>query len=89
MVISNEQFQPLTGFDKSILDFEKRNYKYAGQKESDAKDAFKMTPPQYYQHLNKLVDHPEAEEYAPMVVQRLRRLRDKGVAQRTGGLKNG
>ena len=77
MVISNEQFKPLTGFDKSILDFEKRSYKHAGIKEGDAREAFKLTPPQYYQHLNNLIDHPEAEEYAPTVVHRLRSLREK------------
>ena len=82
MVISNEQFKPLTGLDKSILDFEKRSYKYAGIKEGDALNEFKLTPPQYYQHLNNLIDHPEAEEYAPMVVQRLRRIRDKKTQER-------
>ena len=89
MVISNEQFQPLTGFDKSVLDFEKLNYKYAGAKESDALEKFKMTPPQYYQHLNRLIDHPDAEQYAPMVVQRLRRIREKGMKGRAGGIKDG
>lgn len=89
MVISNEQFKPLTDKDKSILEFEKRHYQYAGQKEVAAKEEFGMTPPQYYQHLNNLIDHPEAEEHSPMVVQRLRRIRDKGIKERTGGLKNG
>ena len=81
MVSKNEEFQkghtPFTSFDKSILDFEKRNYKYAGQKQTDAQELFKMTPPQYYQHLNNLIDHPEAHAYAPVVVNRLRRIREK------------
>lgn len=89
MVISNEQFQPLTDTDKSILDFEKQNYKYAGMKESVAKEKFNLTPPQYYQHLNNLIDHPEAETYAPMVVSRLRGIREKGMKNRTGGMRNG
>ena len=82
----NEEFKqghtPLTGLDKSILDFESRRYKYAGQKESAAHDEFKMSPAQYYQHLNTLIDHPGAAEYSPVVVNRLQRIRDKGMKAR-------
>lgn len=86
MVSKNAEFKqghsPLTDQDKAILDFEKRNYKYEGQKTSAAKEELGLTGPQYFQKLNDLIDHPGALEYAPVVVNRLQRMRERGMKAR-------
>lgn len=86
MVSKNEEFKkghsPLTDQDKAILDFEKRNYKYEGQKTSAAKEELGLTGPQYFQRLNDLIDHPGALEHSPVIVNRLRRMRAKRIEVR-------
>jgi hypothetical protein len=42
-----------------------------------------MSATRYYQVLNALIDRPEAVEYDPMLVKRLRRLRSARQRQRT------
>lgn len=86
MVSKNAEFKqghsPLTDQDKAILDFEKRKYKYVGQKTKASQEELGLTGPQYFQKLNDLIDHPGALEYAPMVVSRLSRIRDKRIQER-------
>jgi len=36
-----------------------------------------MSTPRYYQQLNTLIDRPEALVYAPLLVKRLRRMREQ------------
>lgn len=62
---------------KMTLDFEARRWKYAGTKETAIRDTFDETATRYYQRLNALIDDPEALAYSPVVVARLRRLRDQ------------
>ena len=50
--------------------------KFAGAKESAIKELFDMTPPAYYQLLNNLIDRDDALLASPMLVKRLRRLRE-------------
>ena len=66
----------LTELEVRILEFEKDWWRYAGAKESAIKDLFDMKPPAYYQLLNNLIDRPDALALAPMLVKRLRRIRD-------------
>ena len=61
--------------DRAILDFERQWWKYAGAKETEIKARFDLSGTRYYQLLNQLLDEPAALEYAPMVVNRLRRRR--------------
>ena len=53
------------------------------QKETAIKDLFDMTAPFYYQLLNDLIDRADALEAAPMLVKRLRRLREARMSART------
>ena len=62
--------------DQQILEFERQWWKFAGAKESAIKELFDMTPPAYYQLLNNLIDRDDAVLTAPMLVKRLRRLRE-------------
>jgi hypothetical protein len=73
----------LSDRDRSILDFERQWWRYAGSKEQAIRDLFDMSSTRYYQTLNALIDRPEAVEYDPMLVKRLRRLRSTRQRQRT------
>ena len=66
----------LTELETKILDFEGPWWKFAGAKESALKELFDMTPPAYYQLLNNLIDRDDALLASPMLVKRLRRLRE-------------
>lgn len=61
--------------DRSILDFERTWWTQDGPKENAIRSQFELSPTRYYQLLNLLLDNPEAHDYDPLVVRRLRRLR--------------
>ena len=63
--------------DRAILDFERSWWAEPGPKEVTIRDRFGLSPTRYYQVLNELLDSSEAIEYDPLVVRRLRRLRDR------------
>jgi hypothetical protein len=69
------QARPLTERDRAVLIFEKQYWKYSGAKEQAIRDRFEMSATRYYQVLNALLDRPEAQEFEPMLVKRLRRQR--------------
>ncbi len=75
----------LSELELRILDFERQWWRYAGAKESAIKDLFNLTPPSYYQLLNNLIDRDDALLASPMLVKRLRRLREARTTQRTAG----
>lgn len=75
-VASQQQASSLTQLESKILEFEGQWWKFAGAKESAIKELFDMTPPAYYQLLNNLIDRDDALLAAPMLVKRLRRLRE-------------
>lgn len=62
--------------ERAILDFESRRFKNAGFKEQAIREEFEISPTQYFQIVNALLDDPDALAYAPTLVARLRRLRD-------------
>ena len=61
--------------DRALLDLEAQHWHHAGAKESVIRDSLGLSPTRYYQRLNALLDSPEALAYAPLLVNRLRRLR--------------
>ena len=67
----------LTDRDKAILDFERSWWTESGPKEVAIRERFDLSPTRYYQILNELLEAPEAMAYDPLVVRRLRRLRDR------------
>lgn len=67
---------PLTDRDRALLDFEAEWRRHAGAKEEAIRAEFGMPPARYYQLLGRLIDTAEAQEHDPMLVKRLRRLRD-------------
>ena len=74
---------PLTDLERRILEFERNWWRFAGAKESTIKELFDLTAPRYYQLLNDLIDRADALEAAPMLVKRLRRLREARMSART------
>ena len=67
-----------------ILNLEKLWWKYAGAKEQAITEQFSLSPANYYQLLNQLIQTDAAMAYDPMLVKRLRRLRT--TKRRVGGL---
>jgi hypothetical protein len=62
--------------ERAILDFAVKRWKHAGSKDQAIRDTFQMSPNNYQQFLNTLLDHPAALAYRPSLVLRLRRERD-------------
>ncbi len=73
---------------RAILDFEREWWKHPGPKERAIREGFGLSTARYHQLLNRAIDLPEAVAYDPMLVRRLRRLREarrrKRFARRLG-----
>jgi len=73
---------------RTILDFEREWWMHSGPKERMIRERFGFSAARYHQLLNRIVDLPEALAYDPMLVRRLRRLREerrrKRFARRLG-----
>jgi hypothetical protein len=69
------QLESLTARDREILSFERQWWKFAGAKEQAVRELFDMSSTRYYQVLNSLIDRPAALAHDPMLVKRLRRMR--------------
>jgi hypothetical protein len=67
----------LTDTQARILDFERGWWRYVGNKEQSIRDLFAMSATSYYAEVNRLIDEPAALEADPMLVLRLRRIRDR------------
>lgn len=74
---------PLSDRDKSILDFESQNPHHDGIKEEKIVRTYNMSATRYYQILGALIDHPEAQEYKPVMMNRMRRVRDENRWKRS------
>ena len=72
----------LSDLEVRILDFEGNWWRFAGAKEAAIKDLFDLSAPRYYQLLNDLIDRDDALAASPMLVKRLRRLREARMATR-------
>ncbi len=67
----------LTERDKQIIDFERTWWAEPGPKDVAIREQFELSTTRYYQLLNELLDADEAIDYDPLVVRRLRRLRER------------
>ena len=72
----------LSDLEVRILDFERQWWKYAGAKDAAIKELFNISAKQYYELLNNLIDRPDALAASPLLVKRLRRLREARIASR-------
>ena len=69
---------------QEILEFERRWSTLRMPKEAAVRGRFGVSAARYYQQLNRLIDHPDALRHDPMLVRRLRRLRDSRRSTRFG-----
>ncbi len=67
----------LSEFDMRVLAFERSWWRLPGAKERDILELFGIPVTRYYQLLNELIDRPEAAEFDPVLVGRLRRQRSR------------
>jgi len=73
---------------RAVLDFERSWWLEGGPKERLIRERFGISSTRYQQLLMRAIDLPEALRYDPMLVRRLRRLREsrrrKRLARRLG-----
>lgn len=67
---------PLSERDRSVLDFERSWWTEGGVKETAIQERFELSASRYYELLGQLMDDPDAMAHDPLLVRRLRRLRD-------------
>ena len=67
----------LTDDERALLDLERSWWTEPGSKDVAITDELGLTVTRYYELLNELIDRPEAEAHDPLVVRRLRRMRDR------------
>ena len=73
----------LSDRETAILDFEKSWWQAKAAKEIEIRDRFDMSASPYYQILNSLIDRPEALAHDPLLVKRLRRMREQRQRNRS------
>jgi uncharacterized protein DUF3263 len=70
---------------REILDFERGSWKLQVPKERGIRQRFGFSSARYHQLLNRIIDRQEALVYDPMLVRRLRRLREARRRRRVAG----
>lgn len=65
-----------------VLGLESRQWRTAGAKERAVREELGLSPTRYYQLLNGLLDREEALAHAPVLINRLRRIRAAKRAER-------
>ena len=70
---------------RALLDFEREAWKLEVAKERAIRERFGFSAARYHQLLHRAIDTPAALAYDPMLVRRLRRVRDDRRRRRTAG----
>lgn len=70
---------------RQILDFEREGWKLTIAKERAIRERFGFSAARYHQLLNRIIDTPGALAYDPMLVRRLRRVREARRRRRVAG----
>ena len=73
----------LSDLEVRILDFERQWWKHAGAKDAAIKELFDLSTRSYYELLNNLIDREDALAASPLLVKRLRRLRQARISARS------
>ncbi len=77
----------LTDRDRAILALEAAWPRHGGAKEEAIRTKLGMSPARYYQLLWRLIDTEQAQEHDPLLVRRLRRLRDNRSDKRVARMR--
>jgi Protein of unknown function (DUF3263) len=75
----------LTDRDRAILDFERSWWTEVGPKDTAIRERFELSGTRYYQLLTELLDDPDALDYDPLLIRRLRRVRERRRRARVEG----
>ena len=75
----------LSDSERAILAFEGTWWTHQGEKDALVQERFGLAPDRYAAVLAELIDRPDALEADPLVVRRLRRLRDRNRRARHDG----
>jgi len=73
----------LTDRDREMLALERLWWQYSGAKANEIRKRFDLSDTQYYQQLNALLDREAALAHDPLLVKRLRRLREQRQRSRS------
>jgi hypothetical protein len=68
---------------QAILDFERESWRLDEPKERAIRQRFGFSSTRYHQLLHRIIDTPSALAYDPMLVRRLRRIREARRRRRT------
>lgn len=77
----------LTERDRAILALEAAWPRHGGSKEEAIRTSLGMSTARYYQLLGRLIDTEQALEHDPLLVRRLRRIRDGRGRERTSRMR--
>ena len=77
----------LTDRDRAILALEAAWPRHGGMKEEVIRTKLGMSPARYYQLLGRLIDTEQALDHDPLLVRRLRRLRERRTDQRVARMR--
>ncbi|KQV24182.1 MULTISPECIES: DUF3263 domain-containing protein [unclassified Kitasatospora] len=72
----------LTERELAVLALEGRSWRTTGAKERAVREELDLSATRYYQILNRLLDRQEALAHAPVLINRLRRIREAKRAER-------
>ena len=75
---------PLSKIEMSLIEFERTWWEDDQPKDQAIAEQFSLTTAEYYEQLHALIDSDEALEHDPLVVRRLRRMRDRRRRERFG-----
>jgi len=75
--------------DVLILEFERAWWSLDQPKHEAIADRFSLTSAEYYERLNELIDADDALAHDPLVVRRLRRMRDRRRQERFDEMADG
>ncbi len=75
-----EPSSALSDRERGVLHLERRRWRHLGAKEQAMRDELGLSATRYHQVLNALLDDPRALAAEPVLVARLRRLREHRTA---------
>ena len=73
----------LDELERHILDFEREAWRLYIPQDRAIRETFGFSTTRYHQLLHRIIDTPSALEYDPMLVRRLRRIRELRRRRRT------
>lgn len=79
--------QSLTDRDRELLDFTARAPRAAGAKEEAIRNELGISPVGYYRRLNILLDYGPAMQEYPLLIKRLRRVRNRRAVTSSSDMK--